>query len=86
MELEYVHGRVDRLLRQLVHNGIVIPEPPEPVGLTITVRGKPVALTPKQEEMAIALGAAGYLQKPVTRRGFLDALDALLDPPATGSR
>ena len=39
-----------------------------------------------QEEMAIALGAAGYVQKPVTRRGFLDALDALVDPPATGSR
>jgi len=39
-----------------------------------------------QEEMAIALGATGYLQKPVTRRGFLDALDALVDPPATGSR
>jgi CheY-like chemotaxis protein len=36
-----------------------------------------------QREMALALGAAGYLQKPVTRRGFLDALDALVDHPAT---
>lgn len=32
-----------------------------------------------QEEMALALGAAGYLKKPVTRRQFLEALDALLD-------
>jgi len=39
-----------------------------------------------QQEMAIALGAAGYLQKPVTRRQFLDALDALVDRAATGSR
>ncbi|MGC9360361.1 MAG: response regulator, partial [Anaerolineae bacterium] len=38
-----------------------------------------------QQEMAIALGAAGYLQKPVTRRQFLDALDTLVDHVATGS-
>jgi len=38
-----------------------------------------------QQEMALALGAAGYLQKPVTRRGFLDALDALVDHRATES-
>jgi CheY-like chemotaxis protein len=39
-----------------------------------------------QQEMAIALGAAGYLQKPVTRRQFLEALDALVDHAVTGSR
>jgi len=39
-----------------------------------------------QQEMAIALGASGYLQKPVTRRQFLDALDAMVDRVATESR
>jgi len=88
MELEYVHGRVDRLLRQLVHNGIVIPEPPEPVGLTITVRGKPVALTPKQEEMAIAWARkkdTPYVEDAVFSGNFFADFSAALgiDPPLT---
>jgi DNA topoisomerase-1 len=42
------------MLQQLVHSGVVVPDPPPPLGLVLTVRGEPVALTPKQEEMALA--------------------------------
>ena len=28
-----------------------------------------------QEELALSLGASGFVRKPVTRRGFLAALD-----------
>ena len=42
------------MLTQLVHNGVLVPEPPAPCGLVIGIRGEPVALTPKQEEMALA--------------------------------
>ena len=42
------------MLTQLVHNGIVVPEPPERKGLSITVRGVEVHLTARQEEMALA--------------------------------
>jgi len=42
------------MLTQLIHNGVLAPEPPAPRGLVIDIRGKPVALTPKQEEMALA--------------------------------
>jgi DNA topoisomerase-1 len=42
------------MLTQLVHNGVVVPQSPEPIGLVLEIRGEPVALTPKQEEMAMA--------------------------------
>ncbi|MHB1295771.1 MAG: DNA topoisomerase I, partial [Anaerolineae bacterium] len=42
------------MLQQLIHNGIVIPDPPAYLGLTIVVRGRPVQLEPKAEEMALA--------------------------------
>ncbi|MBN1138566.1 MAG: DNA topoisomerase I, partial [Anaerolineae bacterium] len=42
------------MLTQLIHNGVLAPEPPAPRGLVIEIRGEPVALTPKQEEMALA--------------------------------
>ncbi len=90
MELECLDGRVDRLLKQLVHNGIVIPEPPEPVGLVITVRGKPVALTPEQEEMALAWARkkdTPYVQDEVFAANFFADFSAALgiDPPLTPS-
>jgi DNA topoisomerase-1 len=59
---------------QLVHNGVVIPEPPLPLGLVVTVRGKVVALTPKQEEMALAWAAkqdTPYVDDPVFARNFM---------------
>lgn len=39
-----------------------------------------------QEEMAAALGAAGYLQKPIRQQQFLESLDALADRLAIESR
>ena len=42
------------MLTQLIHNGVLAPEPPAPHGLVIGIRGRPVALTAKQEEMALA--------------------------------
>lgn len=43
-----------QLLKRLHHKGILIPDPPEYHGTTITIRGKKTKLTPKQEEMALA--------------------------------
>ena len=41
-------------MRQLVHNGIYIPEKPKPKGITIKFRGRTLKLTAQQEEMVIA--------------------------------
>ena len=42
------------MIEKLIHNGVIVPDPPEYHKLKIVIRGKKVALTPKQEEMAIA--------------------------------
>jgi DNA topoisomerase-1 len=42
------------MLKQLIHNGVVVPDPPSSIGLVLEIRGESVALTPKQEEMALA--------------------------------
>ena len=39
-----------------------------------------------QEELALSLGAAGFLKKPVTRQDFLAALDRLVDSSDSMSR
>jgi len=39
-----------------------------------------------QEELALSLGAAGFLKKPVTRQDFLAALDRLVNPQDSMSR
>lgn len=76
------------MLTQLIHNGILVPEPPTPLGLSITVRGQLVALTPKQEEMALAwvrkLGTP-YVQDPVFVANFMRDFSAALgiEPPLT---
>ena len=76
------------MLTQLIHNGILIPEPPTPLGLSIVVRGRLVALTPKQEEMALAwarkLGTP-YVQDPVFVANFMQDFSAALgiEPPLT---
>ena len=61
-------------MKQLVHNGVLVPEPPSPRGLVIRVRGEPVKLTPKQEEMALAWAkkqGTSYVEDPVFVRNFL---------------
>jgi DNA topoisomerase-1 len=62
------------VLTQLIHNGILIPPPPEPRGLVLQVRGQAVQLTPQQEEMALAWAkkqGTPYVQDPVFVRNFL---------------
>jgi DNA topoisomerase-1 len=62
------------MLKQLIHNGVVVPEPPAPVGLVLEIRGEPTALTPKQEEMALAWAkkhGTPYVEDPVFVENFL---------------
>ncbi len=61
-------------LQQLVHNGIVVPDPPPYRGLTLIVRGERITLTPKQEEMALAWAkkqGTPYVEDPVFVENFL---------------
>lgn len=61
------------MLEQLVHNGVVVPEPPPARRLVIVVRGEPVALSPKQEEMALAWArkqGTPYVEDPVFVQNF----------------
>jgi DNA topoisomerase-1 len=62
------------MLTQLIHNGVAVPEPAAPRGLVLEIRGRPAALTPKQEEMILAwarkLGTP-YVEDPVFARNFL---------------
>ena len=76
------------MLRQLIHNGIVIPPVPEPLGLTLMVRGKALRLTPKQEEMALAWAHkkdTPYVKDPVFQANFLGdfSRELGLDPALT---
>lgn len=73
-------------LTQLVHNGVLVPPAPEPRGLVLTVRGKAVPLTPKQEEMALAWAkkqGTPYVEDSVFVRNFLQDFSAALgiEPP-----
>lgn len=69
------------LLTQLVHNGVLIPTAPEPRGLVLSVRGEPVQLTPKQEEMALAWAkkqGTPYVEDRVFVGNFLTDFSAAL--------
>ena len=59
-------------MRKLVHNGILFPRY-EPKGFKITVQGRPMVLSPQQEEMAVAwvrkLGTE-YAEDPIFVRNF----------------
>ncbi len=62
------------MLVQLIHNGVVVPEAPEPQGVSLRIRGTVIALTPKQEEMAMAWARkkdTAYVQDPVFAANFL---------------
>jgi len=62
------------MLEQLAHSGVVVPEPPPAQGLAIAIRGEMVALTPKQEEMALAWArkqGTPYVEDPVFGQNFL---------------
>ena len=69
------------ILTSLVHNGILIPPRPEYRGLVITVRGNPVTLDPKQEEMVMAWArkqGTPYVQDSVFVRNFMQDLSTAL--------
>lgn len=69
------------LLKQLEHNGVVIPNPPPYRGLVIYVRGEPVQLTPAQEEMALAWAkkqGTDYVEDPVFVSNFMEDLSERL--------
>jgi len=62
------------MLEQLIHNGVVVPELPPPLGLVLTIQGELVALTPKQEEMALAWAkkqGTPYAEDPTFVQNFL---------------
>lgn len=62
------------MLEQLIHQGVIVPDLPEPLGLRISVRGRPIDLTPEQEEMAMAWAAkkdTPYAEDPVFVRNFM---------------
>jgi DNA topoisomerase-1 len=73
-------------LTQLIHNGVLVPPPPTPRGLVLTVRGRPLPLTPKQEEMALAWAkkqGTAYVEDSVFVRNFMRDFSAALgvEPP-----
>ena len=61
-------------MHQLIHNGIIVPDPAAPLGLSIVIRGVEVAFSPAQEEMALAwvrkLGTP-YVEDVVFQTNFL---------------
>lgn len=61
-------------METLEHNGILVIEPPEPLGLTIKVRDRELQLSQLQEEMAVAwvkkLGTP-YVEDPVFAKNFM---------------
>jgi len=74
------------LLHQLVHKGVIVPDPPAYQQLTIHFRGVDHLLTPKQEEMALAwvkkIGTE-YVEDPLFARNFFGDFSKALgvDPP-----
>ncbi|KAK2400007.1 DNA topoisomerase 1 alpha [Trifolium repens] len=57
----------------LVHNGIIFPPPYKPHGIKILYKGKPVTLTPEQEEVATLYAVmrdTDYMQKQKFKENF----------------
>jgi DNA topoisomerase-1 len=62
------------MLKQLIHNGVVVPEPPPSTEMVLSIEGEPVLLTPKQEEMALAWAkkqGTPYVEDRAFVRNFL---------------
>jgi DNA topoisomerase-1 len=69
------------LLVQLIHHGIIIAPKPPVHGLVLTIRGEPVALTARQEEMALAWArkqGTPYVRDKVFARNFMTDFSAAL--------
>lgn len=62
-------------LKQLVHNGVLIPDPISLQGFTITSRGQPLKLNPLQEEMAVKFVqkfGTPYFEDKTFRSNFME--------------
>ncbi|XAR67406.1 DNA topoisomerase [Bertholletia excelsa] len=59
----------------LVHNGVIFPAPYKPHGVKMNYKGKPVDLTPEQEEVATMFAVmldTDYMTKPKFKENFLN--------------
>jgi DNA topoisomerase-1 len=68
-------------MESLIHNGILVIEPPEPRGLSIRARDSEITLSQLQEEMAVAwvkkLGTP-YVDDPVFAKNFMSDFSKVL--------
>jgi len=68
-------------MKQLIHNGVLLPKKYEAKGFHICIKGKKVDLTPEQEEMAVAwvkkLGTEYVSDRVFARNFFKDFCKAL---------
>ncbi len=68
-------------MESLIHNGILVIEPPQPRGLSIIARDKEIVLSQLQEEMAMAwvrkLGTP-YVDDPVFEKNFMTDFSKIL--------
>jgi DNA topoisomerase-1 len=65
---------VSTQLKQLMHNGVLIPDPYAPQAFVISFRGKPIKLNPLQEEMAVKFAqklGTPYAEDQKFRSNFL---------------
>ncbi|GAU34205.1 hypothetical protein TSUD_209870, partial [Trifolium subterraneum] len=65
----------------LVHNGVIFPPPYKPHGVKILYKGKPVTLTPEQEEVATMFAVVRdteYMQKEIFKCNFWSDWQKLL--------
>jgi DNA topoisomerase I len=73
----------------LSHNGVHFPPPYEPMGMSVKVGGKAVALSPLAEEMAYALAKkkdTPYVQDPVFTTNFANDFVKQLPASCKGAR
>lgn len=69
--------------KALEHNGVAFPPEYEPKGFKIKIKGKTIALTPLQEEMAVAWAKkkdTPYVQDPVFAENFVEDFIKLFPP------
>jgi DNA topoisomerase-1 len=74
MEGEDARKTLGRRMKQLIHNGVLIPDPYAPQGFTITFRGTSLKLTPLQEEMAVKFAqkfGTPYTEDPTFCSNFM---------------
>ena len=75
--------------KTLSHNGVHFPPPYEPLGMSVRVDGKPVALSPLAEEMAYMFAKkkdTPYVQDPVFTSNFANDFVKQLPPWCKGAR